>query len=93
MVSSEKHVHDKVGPGTSPAASGQVSGEVGGEVNGGAGAKPASMMLDIQHNATNLRLNLKTVSSLVSSFICHASISVVGIEPANHLDALVFPAQ
>ncbi len=36
---------------------------------------------------------LKTVSSLVSSFICHTSISAVDIEPANHLDALVFPAQ
>ena len=79
----------KVGPGTSPATSGQVSGQVGGEVNGEAGAKPVSVKLDIQHDATNLRLNLKTVSS----FMCHTSISVVGMEPANHLDALVFPAQ
>ena len=79
----------KVGPGTSPATSGQV----GGEVNGEAGAKPVSVKLNIQHDATNLRLNLKTVSSLVSSFMCHTSISVVGMEPANHLDALVFPAQ
>ena len=75
----------KVGSGTSPAASGQVGGE--------AGEKPVSVKLDIQHDATNLRLNLKTVSSLVSSFICHNSISAVDMEPANHLDALVFPAQ
>ena len=87
----------KVGPGTSPATSGQISGQVGGQVggqvNGEAGAKPVSVKLDIQHDATNLRLNLKTVSSLVSSFMCHTSIPVVGMEPANHLDALVFPAQ